>query len=87
MRMSGIHRLRPVNDHRPGIGDYDVELAQVTMFMTLGVMAAAIAHVVNQPLSGIITYACTSLRMPSSPWSGNSISRRLLAMPPSACRS
>jgi signal transduction histidine kinase len=31
--------------------------------MTLGVLAASIAHEVNQPLSGIITNASTSLRM------------------------
>lgn len=39
------------------------ELAHVTRVTSLGVMAASIAHEVNQPLSGIITNASTSLRM------------------------
>ncbi|HEX4340593.1 MAG TPA: AAA family ATPase [Polyangiaceae bacterium] len=39
------------------------ELAQVTRATTMGVLAASIAHEVNQPLSGIITNAGTCLRM------------------------
>jgi len=39
------------------------ELAHVTRVMSLGAMAASIAHEVNQPLSGIITNASTCLRM------------------------
>jgi PAS domain S-box-containing protein len=42
------------------------ELAQVARVMSLGRMAASIAHEVNQPLSGIITNANTSLRMLSA---------------------
>ena len=39
------------------------ELARVARVTTLGVLAASIAHEVNQPLSGIITNASTCLRM------------------------
>ena len=39
------------------------ELARVASFTSLGVLTAAIAHEVNQPLSGIITNAGTCLRM------------------------
>jgi PAS domain S-box-containing protein len=39
------------------------ELAHVARVTSLGAMTASIAHEVNQPLSGIITNASTSLRM------------------------
>ena len=39
------------------------ELASVARALSLGVLTAAIAHEVNQPLSGIITNAGTCLRM------------------------
>jgi PAS domain S-box-containing protein len=39
------------------------ELARVARVMSLGALAASIAHEVNQPLSGIITNASTCLRM------------------------
>ncbi len=39
------------------------ELAHVTRVATLGTLTASIAHEVNQPLSGIMTNASTSLRM------------------------
>jgi PAS domain S-box-containing protein len=39
------------------------ELARVSRLTTMGALAAAIAHEVNQPLSGIITNASTCLRM------------------------
>jgi PAS domain S-box-containing protein len=39
------------------------ELAHVTRVTSLGALTASIAHEVNQPLSGIITNASTSLRM------------------------
>jgi PAS domain S-box-containing protein len=42
------------------------ELAQVARVTSLGRIAASIAHEVNQPLSGIITNANTSLRMLSA---------------------
>ena len=38
------------------------ELARLTSILSLGQMSAAIAHEVNQPLSGIITNASTCLR-------------------------
>jgi PAS domain S-box-containing protein len=42
------------------------ELAHVARVTSLGVLAASIAHEVNQPLSGIITNASTCLRMLSA---------------------
>jgi PAS domain S-box-containing protein len=39
------------------------ELAHMTRVMTMGELAASIAHEVSQPLSGIITNASTCLRM------------------------
>lgn len=39
------------------------ELAHVTRMMSLGTLAAAIAHEINQPLSGIVTNASTCQRM------------------------
>jgi PAS domain S-box-containing protein len=42
------------------------DLAHVTRVMSLGTLAASIAHEVNQPLSGIITNANTCLRMLAS---------------------
>ena len=39
------------------------ELAHMTRVMTMGELTAAIAHEINQPLSGIITNASTSPRM------------------------
>jgi PAS domain S-box-containing protein len=39
------------------------ELAHVARVTTLSTLTASIAHEVNQPLSGIITNACTCLRM------------------------
>ena len=42
------------------------ELANVARITSLGVLTAAIAHEVNQPLSGIITNASTCLRMLSA---------------------
>jgi PAS domain S-box-containing protein len=39
------------------------ELTHVSRTMTLGTLAASIAHEVNQPLTGIITNASTCLRM------------------------
>jgi C4-dicarboxylate-specific signal transduction histidine kinase len=39
------------------------ELANMTRVMTMGALTASIAHEVNQPLSGMITYAGSCLRM------------------------
>ena len=43
--------------------DAQSELAKMTRVTTMGELTAAIAHEVNQPLSGIITNASTCLRM------------------------
>ena len=40
-----------------------MELAHVARAMSLGTMAASIAHEISQPLSGIVTNASTCLRM------------------------
>jgi PAS domain S-box-containing protein len=45
------------------LGKARSELAHATRIMSLGVLTAAIAHEVNQPLSGIITNASTCVRM------------------------
>ncbi len=42
------------------------ELARVARVISLGTLAASIAHEVNQPLSGIVTNASTCLRMLSA---------------------
>jgi len=39
------------------------ELARVARVMSLGTLAASIAHEINQPLSGIVTNASTCMRM------------------------
>jgi signal transduction histidine kinase len=44
----------------------NAELANVARTTSLGVLTAAIAHEVNQPISGIITNAATSVRMLSA---------------------
>lgn len=48
------------------LGKARSDLANVSRVTTLGVMAASIAHEVNQPLSGIVTNAGTCLRMLAS---------------------
>ncbi len=48
------------------VNELRTELAHVSRVSTLGAMTASIAHEVNQPLSGIITNASTSLRMLAS---------------------
>ena len=45
------------------LGALRSDLAHATRAMSLGVLAASIAHEVNQPLAGIITNAETGLRM------------------------
>jgi len=49
------------------LGNIRTELARVARVTTLGVLAAAIAHEVAQPLSGIVTNASTCLHMLESP--------------------
>jgi len=48
---------------RERLGQVQAGLAHMTRVMTMGQVAASIAHEVNQPLSGIITNASTCLRM------------------------
>jgi PAS domain S-box-containing protein len=48
------------------LGKIRSELAHMARVMSLGTLAASIAHEINQPLSGIITNASTSLRMLAS---------------------
>jgi len=48
------------------LGKARAELAKVANITSLGVLTAAIAHEVNQPLSGIITNAGTCMRMLSA---------------------
>lgn len=45
------------------LGEARSELARVARVASLGTLTAAIAHEVNQPLSGIVTNASTCLRM------------------------
>ena len=45
------------------LGKLQSELAHVARVTSLGALTASIAHEVNQPLSGIVTNASTSLRM------------------------
>jgi C4-dicarboxylate-specific signal transduction histidine kinase len=45
------------------LGKVRSELAHVARVTSLGALTASIAHEVSQPLSGIITNACTCLRM------------------------
>ena len=49
--------------HEQALGKLRTELAHVARVSSLGALTASIAHEVNQPLSGIITNASTSLRM------------------------
>jgi PAS domain S-box-containing protein len=48
------------------LGKLRSELAHMARVTTLGALTASIAHEVNQPLSGILTNACTGLRMLSA---------------------
>ena len=51
---------------REALGKARSDLAHVARVISLGALAASIAHEVNQPLSGIVTNACTCLRMLSA---------------------
>ena len=48
------------------LGKLRSELAHMARVTSLGALTASIAHEVNQPLSGILTNACTGLRMLSA---------------------
>ena len=53
---------RELREAELALGKLRSEFARVARLTSLGVLAAAIAHEVNQPLSGIVTNACTCLR-------------------------
>ncbi|MDP9811514.1 PAS domain S-box-containing protein [Rhizobium tibeticum] len=55
-----VTRRRTAED---ALANARAELTHVTRVMSLGALTAAIAHEVNQPLSGIVTNASTCLRM------------------------
>ena len=65
-RLEYIGAVQDVTQRRlseEALGNARSELARVARVMSLGALAASIAHEVNQPLSGIITNASTCLRM------------------------
>ncbi|MEI9987985.1 MAG: PAS domain-containing protein [Aliidongia sp.] len=65
-RLEYLGTIQDITEHRlaeEALGKLRTELARVTRVTSLGVMAASIAHEVNQPLSGIMTNAGTCLRM------------------------
>ena len=65
-RLEYVGAVQDVTQRRlsaEALGKARLELAHVAKVTTLGALTAAIAHEVNQPLSGIITNASTCLRM------------------------
>src|ERR1700693_378935 len=65
-RLVYVGAAQDVTEHRRSeetLGKVRSELAHVARVTSLGALTASIAHEVNQPLSGIITNACTCLRM------------------------
>jgi len=65
-RLEYIGAIQDVTQQRrseEALGKLRSELAHVARVTSLGALTASIAHEVNQPLSGIVTNASTSLRM------------------------
>ena len=65
-RIEYIGAIQDVTQQRrseEALGKLRSELAHVARVTSLGALTASIAHEVNQPLSGIVTNASTSLRM------------------------
>ena len=65
-RIEYIGAIQDVTQQRrseEALGKLRSELAHVARITSLGALTASIAHEVNQPLSGIVTNASTSLRM------------------------
>jgi PAS domain S-box-containing protein len=58
-----LREQKRADEVRERLRQAQAELAHMTRAMTMGQVAASIAHEVNQPLSGIITNASTCLRM------------------------
>ncbi len=68
-RLEYLGAVQDVTQHHMADADLArarTELANVSRITSLGVLTAAIAHEVNQPLSGIVTNASTCLRMLAS---------------------
>ncbi len=65
-RLEHVGAIQDATEHRlseEALAKVSSELAHVARVTSLGALAASIAHEVSQPLSGIITNACTGLRM------------------------
>ncbi len=65
-RLEHVGAIQDVTEHRlseEALAKVSSELAHVARVTSLGALTASIAHEVSQPLSGIITNACTGLRM------------------------
>ena len=65
-RLEHVGAIQDATAHRlseEALAKVSSELAHVARVTSLGALAASIAHEVSQPLSGIITNACTGLRM------------------------
>ncbi len=65
-RLEHVGAIQDATEHRlseEALAKVSSELAHVARVTSLGALAASIAHEVSQPLSGIITNACTCLRM------------------------
>jgi signal transduction histidine kinase len=65
-RLEHVGAIQDATEHRlseEALAKVSSELAHVARVTSLGALTASIAHEVSQPLSGIITNACTGLRM------------------------
>ncbi|MGA2812091.1 MAG: ATP-binding protein [Candidatus Acidiferrum sp.] len=58
-----LREQKRAEEARERLRQAQAEIEHMTRVMTMGQIAAAIAHEVNQPLSGIVTNASTCLRM------------------------
>jgi len=58
-----VHDVTQRRLSEEALGRLRSELAHMARATTLGALTASIAHEVNQPLAGIVTNACTCLRM------------------------
>jgi PAS domain S-box-containing protein len=61
-----ITETKRLQDEERRYHEIQLQLAHANRIATLGQMSAAIAHELNQPLTGIITNCGTCLRMPTS---------------------
>jgi PAS domain S-box-containing protein len=58
-----LRQQKRAEEVRERLRQAQADIAHMTRVMTIGQVAASIAHEVNQPLSGIVTNASTCLRM------------------------